>query len=185
MIVGKRSVTAKGFLKLLVDVGEEMDWVFRRKGIAETLTASVSRSLEEYFPSVVERVVGVLVRRGFVEKIETQDGVKIKITEKGKKKVLMFNLEDLKPKEGKWDGMWRVVFFDIEELSRNKRWWLRKYLKKLGLRQMQRSVWVSPYGVNDEVKYMREVLEIPHGVKLGLLKEVENEEDLKEWFGLK
>ncbi len=50
---------------------------------------------------------------------------------------------------------------------------------------MQRSVWVSPYDVFDEVKYMREVLDIPHGVKLGLLKEIENEEDLRVWFGLK
>ena len=56
-------------------------------------------------------------------------------------------------------------------------------MKKLGLKQMQESVWVGPYDVGDEVRYLREVLEVPHGVKLGLLKEVENERELKEWFG--
>lgn len=178
-------MTAKGLLKMLVDVDETVDWIFRRKGMAETLRGPKSRSLDDYFPSVVERAVGVLARKGWVEKTETQEGIKIKITENGKKKVLMFKLEELKPKAGKWDGLWRVVFFDIEELCRNRRWWLRKYLRKLGLQQMQRSVWVSPYEVADEVKYMREVLDIPHGVKLGLLKEIENEEDLKEWFGLR
>ena len=74
--------------------------------------------------------------------------------------------------------------FDISEINKNRRDQLRVYLKKLGLKQMQESVWVSPYGVEDEVRYLREVLEIPHGVKLGILKEVENEKELKEWFGL-
>ena len=73
--------------------------------------------------------------------------------------------------------------FDISEIDKNKRDRLRVYLKKLGLKQMQESVWVGPYDVGDEVRYLREVLEVPHGVKLGLLKEVENERELKEWFG--
>lgn len=119
-----------------------------------------------------------------MEKRETSAGVVVKITEKGKRRVLLFKLEEMKPKQDKWDKLWRVVFFDISEIDKNKRDQLRKYLKKLGLKQMQESVWVSPYKVEDEVKYLREVLEVPHGVKLGTLKEIENEKELKEWFGL-
>lgn len=142
------------------------------------------KGLDEYFPSVIERVGERLLREGYVEKRETAVGIEVRITAKGKCKMLLFKLEEMKPKREKWDKLWRVVFFDIREIDKNKRDQLRGYLKKLGLKQMQESVWVSPYEVGDEVKYLREVLEIPHCVKLGILKEIENEKELIEWFEL-
>ena len=78
-----------------------------------------------------------------------------------------------------------MIFFDIEELQRRKRDELRKYLKQLGLMQMQESVWISPWEVRDEIKYLREILDVADGVKWGLLSEIENSEELKEWFKLK
>jgi Phenylacetic acid-responsive transcriptional repressor len=78
-----------------------------------------------------------------------------------------------------------MIFFDIEELQRRKRDELRRYLKQLGLKQMQESVWISPWEVRDEVKYLREILGIADEVKWGILSEIENDEDLKKWFELK
>ncbi|MEK7154876.1 MAG: CRISPR-associated endonuclease Cas2 [Patescibacteria group bacterium] len=181
----KRRITARGLLRLISDVGEfvlPLDKMAPYRWMR--FDGRPIKDLDEYFPSVVERVGERLLREGYVEKKETVGGVVVKITEKGKRRVLLFKLEEMKPKGEKWDRMWRVVFFDISEVDKNKRDQLRKYLKKLGLKQMQESVWVSPYEVGDEVKYLREVLEVPHSVKLGLLKEVENEKELKEWFEL-
>ena len=129
-------------------------------------------------------MVGRLARNGWVEKKETPEGTKVIITDKGKKQVLLFQLEELRPKKEKWDGKWRIVFFDVEEEKRKKRDDLRRYLKKLGLWQMQKSVWVCPYDCEKEIKYLREVLGVPHEVKLGLLERLENERELKEIFGL-
>jgi len=182
--IRNRRITAKGLLRLLGDSGGELFHLTKREARAIMMGQTPYHSLDEYFPSVVERAVGTLTRNGWVEKQETQDGIVIKLTEKGKAKILRFKLKELLPKSGPWDGKWHMVFFDIEELKRKKRDLLRFYLKQLGLKQMQQSVWITPYNVSDEVKYLREIFDVPHSVKLGTLTEIENEEELKVWFEL-
>ncbi len=140
---------------------------------------------EDYFPSEVERIVGKLERRGWVTKVKSNEGIKVIITEKGKKETLIFNLEEFKPTSGKWDGKWRLVFFDIEEANRSRRRDLRRYLKTLGFKQIQKSIWVNPYDCEREIKYLREILEIPHSVKYGIMEKMENDEELRNWFGLR
>jgi DNA-binding transcriptional regulator PaaX len=185
MIINKRSVTVEEVLRFLDDVVEEYSDFSRKKANLRMRGQFKEFNLNDYFPSAVDKVVGRLLRAGIVEKLETSEGLKIKLTEKGRRKVLFVRLNDLKPKTGAWDGKWRMVFFDVEEHKRLKRDKLRQYLTKLGLKQMQRSVWIGPYEVGDEIKYIREVLGVPHEIKLGLLEKIENDNELKEWFGLK
>lgn len=142
-------------------------------------------NLEDYFPSEVERTVKRMERKGLVVKEEVETGIRIKITEKGKKEVLQYKLDEFTIKSGDWDGKWRIVFFDIEEVDRKKRNKLRKILVRLGMKQLQKSLWVSPYEIEKEVRYVRELLEIPHDVKLGYLENFENEIELREMFELK
>lgn len=56
-----------------------------------------------------------------------------------------------KLREG-WDKKLRIVIFDIEELNRRQRGMLRSKLKELGFGMWQRSVWVSPLGIEDELR---------------------------------
>lgn len=179
--MSRRKITTKGLLRFLADyVGDFLEVPYRvyRHRRAEL----PYRDLEDYFPSTIKQAADRLQRRGLVEKIETAEGTVIKMTDRGKKEVLKFKLEELEPKTGKWDGKWRIVFFDIAELNRHKRDILRKYLKQLGMERLQGSVFISPYDVGAEVKFLREVLDVPHGVKWGVLEWVENEEELKEMF---
>lgn len=52
----------------------------------------------------------------------------------------------------KWDGKFRVVIFDIEEVNKRRRDFLRGKLKELGFGMWQRSVWVSPLPIEKEFK---------------------------------
>jgi len=175
----------KGLLKLLADTGELFIPPGSRLEAWQRMHGGVKMlDWEDYFPSVAKQVANRLERRGLVEKIETSEGMVVKITEKGKKEILKFKLEELRPKSVQWDRLWRLVFFDIAEIDRNKRDQLRKYLKQIGMQQMQESVFVCPYDISLEIKYLREVLSVPHGVKLGVLQWIENEEELKEIFNL-
>ena len=178
-------VTLKGMLKLIGDIEKDFvlldryeTWKLARFGPQHI------KSLEEYFSSQIARAVEGLLRRGWVKKVETEKGTVVQISQEGKKRLLFFDLEKLQPKREKWDGKWRMVFFDVAEVERGKRDQLRRYLRKLGLYRMQESVWVSPYPCEEEVAYIREVLDIPHEVKLGLLERIENEADLKKIFKL-
>lgn len=88
-----------------------------------------------------------LMENGCLEKIENKGGTYYRITLRGRKKIekLLFDQE-------KWDGQWRIVMFDIEETERRKRNFLRRKLKEMGFKQLQKSVWVSPFDVIEEVR---------------------------------
>lgn len=139
----------------------------------------------EYYLSSIHDGVDKLLRKGHVEVRELDQGIEVKLTEKGKTQTLRYEIDSLKlGKPDNWDCKWRLVFFDIEELNRFRRDLFRRWLNKLGLKRMQRSVFVYPYPLENEIKFLREVLEIPHGVKLILAEKIENDEDLREWFDL-
>jgi len=59
------------------------------------------------------------------------------------------SLKELAKKE--WDGLWRLVIFDIKEVDRVVRNKLREKLKKLGFAMWQESVYISPHPLVDEV----------------------------------
>lgn len=56
-----------------------------------------------------------------------------------------------KVKEEGWDGLWRVVVYDISEERRSERNFLRRHLKELGFRLWQKSTWITPLGVSKEL----------------------------------
>lgn len=142
-------------------------------------------NLEDYFPFSLGLAADQLLRKGHAEKIQDKDGITIEITEKGNKELLKYDLVKLAPVKSKWDGKWRLIFFDVAELDRKKRDKLRRYLGQLEMEQFQKSVFISPYDIFDQIKYLREILDIPSTIKMAKLDWVENEDELKEIFGLK
>lgn len=140
---------------------------------------------KEYYASSVKDGVERLLRKGRVEKREVDGKTEVRITDKGKTEIIRGSLDELGiTKPSTWDGKWRMVFFDVDELNKSRRDGLSRWLKKLGLRRMQRSVYVYPYPLEKEISFLREVLGVPHGVKLVTAEKIENDEDLREIFDL-
>lgn len=139
----------------------------------------------EYYPSSIERSTYKLWRKGYVD-IQKNDGkTTVKLTEKGKVETLKFSLKDLKiNKPIMWDGKWRLVMFDIPKGKNGSREILRDKLYEMGFFLMQKSVFVYPYPCEKEIKFLREVLEVPHGVKLIRADRIEDDEDLRKIFSL-
>jgi len=110
---------------------------------------------------------------------------KITITEKGNTKLLRYDLDDMEIKKPKkWDGMWRVVTFDIPEKKKAARNALRSKLKELGFSQLHKSVFVYPYPCLDEVQFIEEIFNISPYVNFIEAKTIDNDEWLKEKFDL-
>jgi len=81
------------------------------------------------------------------------DNYTIEITDIGKKRILKETLNNLKVKKvSKWDEKWRMVIFDIPRKHNGVRNLLREKLKKMGLYQLQESVFISPYSCKEEVE---------------------------------
>lgn len=84
------------------------------------------------------------LKTGYIERIEKNGDMYLRLTTAGQKKVHRdFSLLALSKKL--WDGKWRLVFFDIEEVSRGVRHRLRTKLKELGFAMLQKSVWITPH----------------------------------------
>ncbi|OHA84073.1 MAG: CRISPR-associated endonuclease Cas2 [Candidatus Yonathbacteria bacterium RIFCSPLOWO2_01_FULL_47_33b] len=107
----------------------------------------------------------------------------IEITKAGKKKVLEYNLDELKlnvPK--KWDGWWRIVMFDIPESKRRSRSAVSRKIKELGLYPIQKSVFVSPYLCKNEIDFVGEFFGVRDNIIYIKAKEIEGVSELKEYF---
>jgi DNA-binding transcriptional regulator PaaX len=89
---------------------------------------------------------------------EKKDGTfLVELTERGKRKVEEMEFENLQiPKPPKWDGIWRVVLFDIPRKKNKARDALRQKLQLLGFCQLQESAWVFPYPCTKEVEFIVE-----------------------------
>ncbi|MBM3283264.1 hypothetical protein FJY90_03330, partial [Candidatus Gottesmanbacteria bacterium] len=91
-----------------------------------------------------------LVKRGLkteeIEKVVKNGEVFFRLTTIGRKKTIRdFSIFALQKQ--KWDRKWRLVIFDIAEVSRKTRDLLRLKLKELGFGMLQESVWITPYDI--------------------------------------
>ncbi len=60
----------------------------------------------------------------------------------------------LKLQQKTFDGHFRIVIYDIDEVERKLRGQLRRGLQKLGFCYLQKSVWISPYAWDDDLAFL-------------------------------
>lgn len=180
----KLPISKKDFLRIL-KAGSVLALAFITPNSIKVLKDFIKEEDDwsDYYPSELERTAFRLLRKGLVEVKETKQGSVVKITEKGRIETLKYDLENFSIKRQKmWDKKWRMVIFDLPIDLRQEREIFRQKLKQLGFYQMQKSVYVYPFPCEREIKYLREVLNIPHYVKLALIEKLENDEDLRKIF---
>lgn len=80
----------------------------------------------------------------------------IKLTKAGKQRLKQQSETLTIPKPIKWDKHWRLVFFDIPIESNSKRQRLTIQLRRLGLQQLQKSIWIYPFSCRAEIEALGE-----------------------------
>ena len=138
----------------------------------------------KYTRKQINNALSNLKRQKLIKIIKEKDGrFKIKLTNRGKKRMLKLSLENVhiqKPKT--WDKKWRVVIFDVPNDFNPAREALRRKMKKLGFKQLQKSVWVHPYDCEDEILFIAEVLKVEEYVEIITAEKVLHEKVLKKSF---
>jgi len=126
-----------------------------------------------------------LNRRGVIEK--NKNGI-YRLAKHGEKEAFLAHLSTeskmFKPKKQRWDGKWRIIFFDIPEKKRHYRDYLRTILKAVGFKEFQKSTWIYPHPVPNFVKEMLFEENIKHYTRLITTHEIEYDKDLKTMFNL-
>lgn len=109
----------------------------------------------------------------------------VNLTKKGKQKTLQYNIDDMKIKPmKKWDGKWRFVMFDIPDKHRKASNALREKLKELGFLQFQKSIWVHPYLIEDEIEFIAGIFNVRRFIRMGEIVNLDGDNDLRTKFEL-
>ena len=96
-------------------------------------------------------------RKGYLNFAKKNGQIYITLTKEGAKKAGKYSIDELKiEKPKKWDGKWRIVIFDIPDITRLTREALRGKLIEFGFYKLQQSIWVFPYECCKEVKFLRQ-----------------------------
>lgn len=96
------------------------------------------------------------IRRGLLDKKVVNKKVYLTVTKLGQELLEKTNQsEELTiletPVKEKWDGLYRIVFFDIPESRRFARDSLRQALRAVGAVCWQRSVWVTKSNITSKI----------------------------------
>lgn len=88
-----------------------------------------------------------LREKGYIDKDRFEERLIIKLTEAGRDWIMSNKSDD----EIEWDGVWRLVIFDIPEEHKRVRNILRRRLKIWGFTNWQKSVWASKKPLTDQI----------------------------------
>jgi len=100
----------------------------------------------------------------------------VKLTNKGRLKLLENSNEQ------KIDGKWRLLSFDIPEELKSQRNSFRCAIKRIGLRQVQKSLWACPFSKADKVALAVEHYKLDQYVAYFIISKTDIESHLKLLF---
>ena len=128
----------------------------------------------------ITRIMKKLKNKKLLDIYEKEGEERIEITEKGKKRIVRYQIDELKlnrPK--KWDGQWRIIMFDIPEKFKKGRDALAKKMKDMEIYPMQKSVYVCPFHCKDEIDFVSEVFGVRKFVHYVIAGDLGESEELK------
>ena len=135
----------------------------------------------------VMRVLQKLERNEILD-LEEKDGkVLVYLKNENHPKIIEYSIKRLlefKKKNHKWNGKWFLVFFDVPEVQKNKREYLRKFLIKMGFYRYQKSVYLFPYECEKEINLIKKIVEGAKYMKYIIAEKIEDEIDAKAYFKL-
>lgn len=132
----------------------------------------------------LRQVVKRMQESKLVEIKEEEGAPIIKITGKGKQKLLKYKLEEMKLDEKNWDGRWRLIIYDVAKSKRANSEAFRRMLNQLNLLKLQKSVYLIPFKCEDEIEYLRLLFDIGNEVQILKVGSLENEAAYRRYFGI-
>ncbi|MCM8787148.1 MAG: hypothetical protein NC935_03750 [Candidatus Omnitrophica bacterium] len=146
----------------------------------------IPKELKKIDREYLNKAIANLYRSKLIDVKEDEDGNLIMVlTESGRKRILIYDFDKLKfKKQQSWDGYWRIIIFDIPEKFKKERNALSQKLKFAGAYSLQKSVFVYPYDIKDDVNFLIEFLNLRKYVRFIVAKQIDNELHLKKIFGL-
>lgn len=135
-------------------------------------------------PAYVSKTIQKLHHQGLVYVFEQNGEEVVRLTEKGQRELLRYQLKEKRLKKWRWDGKWRLLIFDIEEKRRFARDRARKDMVSFGFFRLQDSVWVYPYECEKVVELLKAQYKIGKEMLYIITEHIDGEDALKKKFGM-
>lgn len=133
----------------------------------------------------VRRAVDRLAKRRLIVIFQKEGQIVMRLTEKGRRELLSYQLKEKALKKWHWDGKWRLMIFDIAEKRRWARDRVRSDMQSFGFVKLQDSVWVYPYECEEAVTLLKAQYKIGKELLYIVAGEIEEDGWLKKKFSLK
>lgn len=140
---------------------------------------------KEFNENYLKRTIKDLQKKKIVEIHEENGLPEVRLTEAGKTRILKFGLQNLTIfKPVKWDGRFRMVFYDVYSTKSAVRDKFRHALLNSGFYKLQESVYIHAYPCEREIEFMRNYLGISGEVRIILAERIENDKEFRQFFGV-
>lgn len=155
--------------------------------VAPGLTLAMApflRKKKYHSKQAVQRNIDTLIKNGLLKRVTDEKGQpSLVLTDRGKWEARIHRLDKKDKKEPTtWDGVWRVIVFDVPEHKRKVRGELRRAMTLYGFYQLQKSVWVYPHPCDDFVYLIKSHLGISNDVLYMQVTYIENDKELRREF---
>lgn len=112
-------------------------------------------------------------------------GERVRLSERGQRFLERIESEDIILEKENWDGIWRIVAYDIPDDRKKERDYFRKKLKNLGFEDLQKSMLVIPYKCKEEIAIFSQNLRISPYVMHLITDALPRQEEMIKRFGLR
>lgn len=131
-----------------------------------------------------ERSLASLEKRKFIRFWIKNGKGKLELTPEGRMHMAGLRAKSVKlPMDGrKWDGLWRVVTFDIPEKFKINRRRFARTLNFVGMHNLEKSIFVFPHECREQIFKIAELYEVKKYVKYITAQSVEPDFKLKSSF---
>lgn len=155
------------------------------KALAPLFDSNEKDIWKRYNIPYIKRALYRLEKQKLIE-ISEENGIQIaKLTANGKTRILKLCLEELDlEKPGDWDGIWRIVMYDIPRKLTFKRQVFKGYLDKWNFYPLQESVLLHAYPCEDIIDFLRNYYGLTRYVRIVRTREIENADLFREFFNI-
>lgn len=132
----------------------------------------------------LRRIARYLKRRELVLIKENDDDTyTITLSRSGLTRSKQVRFDRLEVDRGKWDEKWRVIMFDIPEQHKTTRDYISRHLRLIGFKQLQRSVFIYPYPVDEFVALLKDMIpEVERYVSYMTVEDIDQHNTLVKQF---
>ena len=134
-------------------------------------------------PSYIPRVVNNLKKSPYFGR----RGEKFYVTEKGRMRIIKNIIRNKNVHVKILKGSWLGIIFDIPEANRRERAFLRRELNMAGCKELQKSVWITPFDIEKELLALLSLWkkDFKGDIRFLKIEKISGEEQIKKYFKIK